>query len=176
MAFDPELRQVNQEDNGNRDHKSQDQCNQINNTALGKYRNIISDCFIYYLRIIGSGSQHDGILFTLLQQHQVQSGLYFLLTGYTHIPAFLPRSVTDTTHIAFGFAVQISFGYKQPLERAFNGSLHIRLRRTDTGIQIDDSRIALRRSAEQTLTFNEHLIITVDLRGKGRVLQADIAR
>ena len=104
--FDLEPQQTGQVDSSNRKSQTQHEGYHVDVAAVGGYRPS-GTWFLNHATIVGRSCQGDGILFPLLQQHQVKIGFDFLLARDADQLAFLLGRATDTALILAGFQVEV---------------------------------------------------------------------
>lgn len=90
-----------QEEDGGRNGDAQYEGDEHDDRALGAYLSA-EYRLIDELTFVGCGGKRDGVLLTLLQQHQVKSRLHFLLSAYLCQHSLLFRCLTYLSLIFVG--------------------------------------------------------------------------
>ena len=161
-GFNPELEEVAQVEESHRNRNAQNQGDQVVHFAVGRYRSAACHRRIDDASVVGGSGKGDGVFLTLLQQHQVEVRLDFLLARDAHQFAFLLGGAADARFVAFRLTVEVGLGDEEPFLHALYRGLHIDAHGTDAGIQCLHRRVIFGRSAEQALAFDQHLVVVVD--------------
>ena len=99
---------------------------------------------VYDLGIVCRSCQSDGVFFTFLQQHHVESCLDFLLAGNTGERTFLCRCLVDAVGILACLTVDILFGNQQTFIDTVDGRPDVGTHGAEIAVFADDHRIAFR--------------------------------
>ena len=89
-------------------------------------RTLIGERLLDDAAVVCRGCQRDGVLLTLLQQHDVQRGLDLLLAGDRHELLLLPRGVADAALELARLTVDVRLGDLETLKTLFTVVLTLR--------------------------------------------------
>lgn len=170
------FQQIAQVDNSYRNGQTQQQCSQGDDFFSGRNWILVCLSFLNDAAVGGGGGQGDGILFPLLQQHDVELGLDFLLAGDAQEFLFLLRCAADAAFELPGLALDVGLGNLESFQYAGYRSLYVVAGRLDAGVHVDDGGVVLRRGAEQAFPLNQQGVVLVDDLAQILVLQAHIGR
>ena len=163
-------------DNAHRDRHAQDQRRKHEDHPLRGDRTLIGERLLDDAAVVCRGCQRDGVLLTLLQQHDIQRGLDLLLAGDRHELLLLPRGVADAALELARLTVDVRLGDLETLQDTVHRRLHVAAHSLDAGVHVDDRRVAVRRGAQQALALDDHCVVLVDDRGEVLIPQAHVGR
>lgn len=175
-VFNLVFQQITQVDNSHRNGQSQQQGGQGDDFFSGRNWILVCLGFLNDAAVGSSSGQGDGILFPLLQQHDVELGLDFLLAGDAQEFLFLLRCAADAAFELPGLALDVGLGNLESFQYAGYRSLYVVAGRLDAGVHVDDGGVVLRRGAEQAFPLNQQGVVLVDDLAQILVLQAHIGR
>ena len=163
-------------DNAHRDRQAQDQRRKHEDHPLRGDRTLIGERLLDDAAVVCRGCQRDGVLLTLLQQHDVQRGLDLLLPGDRHELLLLPRGVADAALELARLTVDVRLGDLETPQDTVHRRLHVAAHSLDAGVHVDDGRVAVRRGTQQALALDDHRVVLVDDRGEVLIPQAHVGR
>lgn len=170
------FQQIAQVDNSYRNGQSQQQGGQGNDFFAWRYRIFVRQGFLDDAAVGGGGGQGDGIFFPLLQQHDVELGLDFLLAGDAQEFLFLLRRAADAAFELAGLALDVGLGNLESFQYAGYRGLYVVAGGLDAGVHVDDGGVVFRRGAEQAFPFNQQGVVLVDDLAQILVLQPHVGR
>ncbi len=170
------LQQVAQVDKAHGDAQPNDKGGKGDDFLLRRNWGRISLCFLDDASVSSGGCQGDGIFLTLLQQHDVELCLDFLLAGDGEELFFLLRGTADAAFELACLTVDVAAGDLESFQYAGYRGLYVVAHGLDAGVHVYYGRIVLARGTEQPLALDEHGVILVDDRTQVLVLQAYIGR
>ena len=174
-ALNLEAQQAGQIDAAQGYGQSQDEGHQVDVPTVGRGQCLHAG-FFHDAAVVGRGSQGDGILLAFLEEHQVEVGLDFLLTGDGDQFAFLLGRAADAALVFPGFQVEVVAGDLQGFLHAFHRSQHRAAGGGNGSVEIDHSRVALVRGAQQAFALDKHLVVLRNDVDQAVVRQAHIGR
>lgn len=159
-----------------RNGQTQQQCSQGDDFFSGRNWILVCLSFLNDAAVGGGGGQGDGILFPLLQQHDVELGLDFLLAGDAQEFLFLLRRAADAAFELAGLALDVGLGNLESFQYAGYRGLYVVAGGLDAGVHVDDGGVVFRRGAEQAFPFNQQGVVLVDDLAQILVLQTHVGR
>lgn len=135
------FQQIAQVDNSYRNSQSQQQGGQGDDFFAWRYRTLVRQSFFDDAAVGGGSGQGDGILFPLLQQHDVELGLDFLLAGDAQEFLFLLRRAADAAFELPGLAIDVGLGNLESFQYAGYRGLYVVAGSLDAGVHVDDGRV-----------------------------------